>query len=427
MSSKKTKQESTSDNSADVPQSNMKEKADPKTARAKKKVSKKKTTAARGVKKTGGGQKPASPQLADKPAVSAAQAEQNAATGGAPGSGMLRLALIASLLALAIAAYAAYQFTLSSQVNSARLAGLEDRIEFIVAEQQGQKTAFERLDNTSTTDLKRMDRNMGEIEALVAELKDRADESIDDIKAKLGASVARWKLDEMHSLLTRVNRVYQLSGDQAQAIAGLRLAQSSLASIEDPMLEGVSAALEEDILSVQSERSVDTRTLYNRLMGLSTLIPELVLTEDSRRAEQLAEVAVEGTEGDVPEGAEADSSILAAGKTLFSDIGNLVKHKDLDAPLQPSLDSAARFVVYESLQLNVQAAMAALLRRDDDAYHAQLSLAQETLNLYFDKELENTHTMLDQLDVLQSYDITLNAQAISRALNELNRVMILEN
>ena len=38
-----------------------------------------------------------------------------------------------------------------------------------------------------------------------------------------------------------------------------------------------------------------------------------------------------------------DSGILAAGKTLINDIGGLVKYKNLEAPLQPSLDDQARF------------------------------------------------------------------------------------
>ena len=425
MSSKKSNEESTP-----VKGDESKAAAKAKAGRAKKKVSKKKAAASRSAKKPSGEQRAAEISAATSVAASAVPAETQAAKGlpaESSSTGMLRLALIASLLALAIAAYAAYQFTLSSQVNSARVAGLEDRIAFIVAEQQSQKTAFERLDNSSVSDIKRIDSFLAEIESGLAAVKGKADASIDDIKANLGAAVARWKLDELHSLLTRVNRVYQLSGDQAQAVAGLRLAQASLATIDDPVLEGVSAALEEDILSVQSDRSVDTRALYNRMAGMSAMVPELVLTEDSQRAEQLAQAAVDQGESEAPADPDSDSGILAAGKTLFSDIGNLVKHKDLDAPLQPSLDNAARFVVYESLQLNIQAAMAALLRRDNEAYHAQLGLARDTLDLYFDKELQGTVNMLDQLEVLQSYDITLNAQAISRALQELDRVMILEN
>ncbi|MCP3901200.1 MAG: hypothetical protein GY707_15960, partial [Desulfobacteraceae bacterium] len=176
-----------------------------------------------------------------------------------------------------------------------------------------------------------------------------------DIKANLGESVARWKLDEIHSLLTRVNRVYQISGEQAQAIAGLELAQSSLATIDNPRLAEVNTALAEDILRVKADRNVDVPSINDRLVSITSVIPDLVLAEDARapEAEALSEQDARGTD-DVQ-----DDGILAAGKTLFSDIGSLVKHKNLDAPMQPSLDEHGRFVVYESLRLQVHAAMLA--------------------------------------------------------------------
>lgn len=384
-----------------------------------KKVTKKKSSASSKAAGTRAQTAAASPQSGG-PASAASQSNPPA------GNGLVRVSLIASLLALAISAYAAYQFTLSSQLNNTRITGVEDRVNFIVAEQQGVNTAFDKLSVSTTEQVSQMHEQLNAVQASLTQLQATANTSIDDIRANLGEQVARWKLDEIHSLLVRVNRLYQLGGDQNQAVAGLRLAQASLATIDDPRLEAVDAALAEDIISVQSERNVDTRSLYNRLASVASLIPELVLAED---VEQDAPVE----DADLPavsEGSGAgsqDTGILAASKTLFSDIGSLVKHKDLDAPLQPSLDQTARFVVYESLQLNIEAAMAALLRTDDTAYHSQLALAREALDRYFAIELPNTKTVIDQLEVLQSYDISLKTQVISNALDALNAVMAAGN
>ncbi len=183
----------------------------------------------------------------------------------------------------------------------------------------------------------------------------------------------------------------------------------------------MSTALAEDILRVKADRIVDIVSINDRLVSIISLIPDLVLAEDVRADEAEAQPADEGS-------AETeDAGILAAGKTLFDDIGSLVKHKSLDAPLQPSLDEYARFVVYESLRLQVHAAMVASLRRDDVIYQSQLALANGTLKQYFDTEQVITQTIRDQLQVLQSYDLSLDVQGVLGALDALNRVMVMEN
>lgn len=332
-----------------------------------------------------------------------------------------KYALAAGMLALVLSVYAVYETTLSSRVNSVQLAGMEDRLNTLASGQQGLRQGVDSQKTRSEETISRIDKQLGEMESTVVTLELMAQASVDDIKANLGESVARWKLDEVHSLLTRVSRTYQLTGEQAQAIAGLKLAQSSLATIDNPRLAAVSTALAEDILRVKADRIVDIVSINDRLVSIISLIPDLVLAEDVRTVEAEPQPAAEGS-------AETeDAGILAAGKTLFGDIGSLVKHKSLDAPLQPSLDEYARFVVYESLRLQVHAAMVASLRRDDVIYQSQLALANGTLKQYFDAEQVITQTIRDQLQVLQSYDLSLDVQGVLGALDALNRVMVMEN
>ena len=332
-----------------------------------------------------------------------------------------KYALAAGMLALVLSVYAVYVTTLNSRISSVQLAGMEDRLNSLASGQQGLRQGVDSQKARSGEDMSRIDQQLGEMESTVVTLEIMAQASVDDIKANLGESVARWKLDEIHSLLTRVSRTYQLTGEQAQALAGLKLAQSSLATIDNPRLAAVSTALAEDILRVKSDRIVDIVSINDRLVSIISLIPDLVLAEDVRAVEVEETLADEGTVD------KEDAGILAAGKTLFGDIGSLVKHKDLDAPLQPSLDKYARFVVYESLRLQVHAAMVALLRRDNASYQSQLALANETLNQYFDTEQVITQTIRGQLQALQSYDLSLNVQGVLGALDALNRVMVVEN
>ena len=332
-----------------------------------------------------------------------------------------KFALAAGVIALVLSVYAVYQTTLGTQITRVQVAGVEDRLDATATYQQGVRAGFDQLKTRNEEGFNQFDKRLGEVESTVAKLELASQASIDDIKANLGESVARWKLDEVHSLLTRVNRMYQITGEQAQAIAGLELAQSSLATIDNPGLAEVNTALAEDLLRVQAGRNVDIVSINDRMLSILSLIPELVLAEDARAIDDDPELKDEQSVD------PAEDGIFAAGKSLLSDIGSLVKHKNLDAPLQPSLDGLARYVVYESLRLQVHAAMAASLRRDNASFQSQLMLASETLTRYFDGGQTSTQTALDQLQVLQSFDVSLDVQAISRALTALNRLMLMEN
>jgi uroporphyrin-3 C-methyltransferase len=338
-------------------------------------------------------------------------------------SGQLKTALGASLLALLIAAYAVYQFTLSSRITESQLAAMEERLKFAVIEQQNLEADFNRQRQQDQAKLKQVGAALADAQSLIGELKLASQMSTDEIKANLGDAVARWQLDEVHSLLTRVNRSYQLTGDQMQAVNGLMLVQSSLAVISNPRLDAVRKALAEDILRVKSDRNIDVSALHDQLSAIRSIVPDLILVEDARVMNAADSSDSENTSGEDNTG----SGLFAAGKSLFSDIGSLVKHKNLDAPLQPSLDTEARFVIFESLRLTLQGAMLALLQRDNASYHAQLKIADSGLQAYFDTQQGDAKTVAEQLQVLMAFDVDLQSKTGSEALSELNRVLIVEN
>ncbi len=271
-----------------------------------------------------------------------------------PGRGIAWLALLCSVLALAAGGYAAYQTTLNQQVTGAQVGSFDDRLKLLTTDQQSLKSLLSEADKDADnmgdrldSDVKRIDESLRTLESGLDDLKQVTSASMDEVKANLGQSVARWKLDELHSLLSGVNQLYTLSGDAARAEKGLGIAQAMLGRMDNPRLAAVKSALAKDRLQLKSHEMLDVPALNNRLRGLSDLIPQLALAEDSRGQ---AGVNAEDTS---PEKA-SDDGLMAMGKSLLGGIGSMVKHKNLDAPLRPSLDSSARFVVYESLQLNIQ-------------------------------------------------------------------------
>lgn len=350
------------------------------------------------------------------------------------GRGLAVFALLCSLLALAAGGYAAYQTSINTKVTGSQVTGFDDRLKLLVADQQSLKGNFDGLSQKAeginqdvSTELKKTSDDITSLQTNMSSLQVASDDAIAGVKAGLGQSVARWRLDELHALLSHVNQYYQFTGDKSKAIQGLELAQANLKTISNPHIAPVSSALAEDILGLESAQNVDVQALYNQLGGIASLIPGLKFVEDKQEKvadQEVAPAPAVASSEDKPAGV---GGLLSVGKALLGDLGNLVQHKNLDAPLKPTLDDSARFIFYESMQLKVQAATVALLRRDNAAYQAQLLQASEALQANFDADEANAKTITTELEAVQKQDISLATGAISKALSALDKVMVLEN
>ena len=339
--------------------------------------------------------------------------------------GMNWLTIAGVVVALVLAGYAAYQTTLSRQFSDVNVKAQDERVSLLVTDQQGLKREFSDLAQQRSSADSQRDARLSELQLQLSTLQVELEKvqlasqaSTDDIKASLGRAVARWKLDEMQSILVRVNQYYQLGGDKSRAIRGLDLVRSMLAGIDDPRLSAVSDAVAKDLLRIQSDALPDIAEINSRLMALSALVPKLTLAGE----------APESKPADAESKADdsAEAGMLAAGRSFLEDIGSMVKYTNRDAPLRPSLDSNERFIMYELLQLKLQIAMAALMRGDNGVYQAQLKSASDKVGVYFEPDESVTQSMQSELASLLAEQVALEIEPLSAALSALNRVMILE-
>ena len=334
-------------------------------------------------------------------------------------------AVAAALVALVLAGYAAYQGTVSRQISDISIKGLDERVSLLVTDQQGLKREFsDLLQQRATADAQRdaslseLQKQLGAQQTELEKVQLASQATTDDIKADLGSAVARWKLDEMQSILLRVNQYYQFGGDKSRTIEGLELVRSMLAGIDDPRLAPVGDGVAQDLLRINSDALPDMAGINSRLMALSALIPELTLAGERAKP---APIAADAGSDD-----GAEDSLLAASRSLLEDIGSMVKYTNREAPLRPSLDSNERFILYELLQLKLQVAMAALIRGDSEVYQAQLKSASEAVNAYFEPDDSVTGSVQRELESLLSEKVSLEIEPLSAALSALNRVMIVE-
>ncbi|MEE9446921.1 MAG: uroporphyrinogen-III C-methyltransferase [Arenicellales bacterium] len=363
-----------------------------------------------------------SPVIADaQPAALPMPNEEKRSTG----RGIAWLALLCSLGALAAGGYAAYQTTLSQKITHNQTSGFDDRLKLMVSDQQSLKSNVDGISNQAKTlgtsvetKFKGVDETLAKVDKSIVSLQASANASIADVKADLGESVARWKLEEVQSLLGRVNQLYEFTGDKARTLKGLDLVKASLASVSNPAIAPVVSALAQDTLRIKAAKSVDVQGLNNQLSSIAPLVSNLALISEPKKPDAKVDAKAE-KEGSKPQ----DEGLFAMGKTLLGDLGSMVKHTKLDAPLKPSLDDSAKFILFESLRLKLQAASTALLSRDNTNFQAQISSARVALKANFDAKQDNAQTIAKALESLAAQDVSLAVEGASNTLAALNRVM----
>ena len=108
----------------------------------------------------------------------------------------------------------------------------------------------------------------------------------------------------------------------------------------------------------------------------------------------------------------------AFSRKVLSDLGDLVRVRRVDETRPPKLDTAARFLAYENLRLQLVGAQLALLRRDAGVFQENLKQARIWLSDYFDPgtPLQRFDT---QVAELQQAKVALSFPDISGSLTLL--------
>lgn len=216
-----------------------------------------------------------------------------------------------------------------------------------------------------------------------------------------GARRDDWRLAEVEYLLRLASQRLQLQQDSKGALLMLNDANNILAEVDDPGLLNVRKQLSVEIRAVSEQGNLDYQGIFLRIEALK---------------EPLAKVLVPA-QNFVSPVAENEQK-----PDIWQRLLNLVSVRRLDKPLQLALSEGEGIALQHNLRLMLEQAQWALLRREPQVYQSSLKNAHDWLSRFaFQKQAD---ALLEELNSLQSLNITSEVPDISSSLNLLRDVQL---
>ena len=269
-----------------------------------------------------------------------------------------------------------------------------------------------------------------ELQALAqAQTTERAErqkelESLADIVAKtrpeMGLVRDDWLLQEVAQLLLLANQRLALIGDVVLAQKALALADERLKALAGPQIFKIRRALSQEQAHLGQMTPADVAGISLVLAALAESVGDLPLKGDSDRPQwsDSGDSAQSSVLDKPADDADGESSVRAFSRKVLSDLGDLVRVRRVDETRPPKLDTAARFLAYENLRLQLVGAQLALLRRDAGVFQENLKQARTWLGDYFDPGTPLQH-FDTQVAELQQAKVALSFPDISGSLTLL--------
>jgi uncharacterized protein HemX len=251
-------------------------------------------------------------------------------------------------------------------------------------------------------------------------------ESLADVvaktRSKMGVARDDWLLQEVAHLLLLANQRLALTGDVVLAQKALALADDRLTALVGPQILKIRRALSQEQEHLGQMTPVDVAGISLVLAALAESVGDLPLKGDSDRPQWSdSDDSAQNGAPDKPaddDDADGESAVRAFSRKVLSDLGDLVRVRRVDETRPPKLDTAARFLAYENLRLQLVGAQLALLRRDAGVFQENLKQARLWLGDYFETGTSVQH-FDTQVAELQQAKVALNFPDISGSLTLL--------
>ena len=326
---------------------------------------------------------------------------------GGGGKGIGLLALLLALIALGVAGFFGWLLFEQRELAAEQRAGTAERLgdmrDLVASTEERLAVQEERLATVSAAKDEQRDR-LGEVESGLRSLHSQM-EAITREEAGPDRAPA---LAEIEFLLLLAGRELKLAGNPRIALAALREADQRVARLEEPGLDEVRAAINDEIASVEAVADVDLDGIALRLASLARRVDGLPLH---------ASLSPDPVEPGV---AEEDAGGWERFKQRATGVASsLFRIRRTDQPAAPLLAPDESFFLYRNVELDLKSARLAALARDPDNYAAGLVSARDALERYFETGDDAVKSLLAAIAELEQRDVAPEWPEISRSLQRL--------
>ena len=223
-----------------------------------------------------------------------------------------------------------------------------------------------------------------------------------------------WLFSESDFLLNNALRKLVLDNDVDTAVSLLKLADETLAKVNNSQSAAIRSAINQDLKQLLSVAGVDQNAVMQKLSQLANTVDELPVLDvnfgDDQNATKLSDSLSDWAEN--------------AEKSATSFLNHFIrispKHgADRKELLAPNQDIYLR----ENIRLRLQLAIMAVPRQQNELYKQSLEAVASWIRSYFDTNAEVTQSFLKSVDELSELSIYVDVPSQLQSLSILDKYL----
>ena len=223
-----------------------------------------------------------------------------------------------------------------------------------------------------------------------------------------------WLFSEADFLLNNALRKLVLDNDVDTSVSLLKLADETLAKVNNSQSAAIRSAINQDLKQLLSVTGVDQNAVMQKLSQLANTIDELPVLDvnfgDDQNATKLSDSLSDWAEN--------------AEKSATSFLNHFIrispKHgADRKELLAPNQDIYLR----ENIRLRLQLAIMAVPRQQNELYKQSLEAVASWIRSYFDTNAEVTQSFLKSVDELSELSIYVDVPSQLQSLSMLDKYL----
>ena len=223
-----------------------------------------------------------------------------------------------------------------------------------------------------------------------------------------------WLFSEADFLLNNALRKLVLDNDVDTAVSLLKLADETLAKVNNSQSAAIRSAINQDLKQLLSVAGVDQNAVMQKLSQLANTVDELPVLDvnfgDDQNATKLSDSLSDWAEN--------------AEKSATSFLNHFIrispKHgADRKELLAPNQDIYLR----ENIRLRLQLAIMAVPRQQNELYKQSLEAVASWIRSYFDTNAEVTQSFLKSVDELSEISIYVDVPSQLQSLSMLDKYL----
>ncbi len=258
-----------------------------------------------------------------------------------------------------------------------------------------------------------IDGRLGGIADKQSTLEQQVAEALATQAAAQPGSDRHWLLREVEYLLTAAELRLQLERDVVTAIAALEAADRRLSDSNDPTLIPLREQIIGSLNALRAIRPPDVPGLALALADIMTRVEDLPL----KGLEMIHAAEVPGASTTPGDAVSAQAPRWrTALRAMWRDLVALVDVKSMSVPDHVIFDPGKRYLLQQSVRLELAAARLELLRHDTQNFRASLARISDLLGRHYDTQAPEVSAMMETLTPMRSVELAPSLPTLSEPL-----------